>query len=146
MRKLIVAAAVAAIASLGVVGTAHAQSYNPGTTQGTYGTYNPYPGTHGSYPPQAQPTYPSQRRDANDRYADHDRLDRKHRRADENAARRSDSREYGYGSGYGTGTTNAPSRVAEHTMTSVQPRSAARNGHYDARDRDSRDRDSRDRR
>jgi hypothetical protein len=127
MRKLIVAAAVATLASLGAVRQVNAQAFYPGQTAGTpitRGSYNPHPGTYGTYPRQA-PVATSSRRD-DDRYARHDGRDDDDRRSYDAARRRNDERgsqyrQYGqngrYGqSGYGTrSTTSAPSRIAEHT-------------------------------
>jgi hypothetical protein len=149
MRKLIVAAAVAAVASLGLVGRANAQAFYPGssaqapTTRGTYDPNYPY-GAYPSYPAQ----YPSQYPSASQRKRDDDH-DRDVRRRDEDRDR---DRRPGYGSssqydqrsgtyGYPTrgSTSNAPARVTEHT-SDVYSRGTSRTGQRDSRYNDSRDR------
>lgn len=131
MRKLIVAAAVATLASLGAYRHLNAQAFYPGPIAGTpatRGSYDPYPGTYGSYPRQSPSAAKSQR--DHDRYAQ-DRRDDHNRRASNDKRRRDNDRDDRYGqygqngeygesgqygqSRYGTRSTDAPSRIAAHT-------------------------------
>ena len=126
MRKLLIAAAVAAVGAVGFAGHADAQAFYPKTpntnvparVQGAYGaqgTYG-YPGQYPSYPGQ-YPQYPTT---SNGRYDDghHVRRDR-----DGDADDRSRNDRYNQRSnyGYGSRSTNgydAPSRVADHGAAS----------------------------
>jgi hypothetical protein len=119
MKKLMVAAAVAAVASLSVASRVNAQAFYPGPTGapaagGTYGTYGGYPGTYGTYPsyPQQNPTASHRDRDRDDdnRYARNDRRDDDRRRSEYD---RRDNYDRQSRSGYGTtsATSGVPSRV-----------------------------------
>ena len=141
MRKLLFAAAVIAVGSLGMASRASAQAYYPRSngapaTQGGYypypGTYGGYPGTYGTYPayPQQSTTVRNHRRDDDDRY------DRRARRDD-------DDRQSGYQSrdvydrrgnhnySYGAGVNGAPSRVANHESAANGRHQSSRNGKWD---------------
>ena len=129
MKKLIVAAAVAAVASLGAASHVNAQAFYPGPSGapaagGTYGTYGSYPGTYGTYP-----SYPEQgataarrvrERQDDDRYAHSGRRDEERRRSQHD-----DRGNYDRQSRSGYGTTSAsgdiPSRIGNHEST-VDPR------------------------
>jgi hypothetical protein len=139
MRKLIVAAAVATLASLGAIRQANAQAFYPGQTAGTpatRGSYNPYPGTYGTYPRQTPVANTSRRDDDRDARNGHRNDD--DRRSNSDAQRRYDERDGQYGqygqygqSGYGTrSTTSAPSRIAAHTSGT---NTARRNTSWDRR-------------
>lgn len=137
MRKLLVAAAVIAVGSLGMASRASAQAYYPGSSgapagQGGYypypGTYGTYPGTYGTYPsyPQQSTTAREHRRDDDDRYDRHARRDDDDRRSQYQQRDRYDRRgndNYNYGAG----VNGAPSRVADHD--------AGANGRYQSRNR-----------
>ena len=61
MRKIMIAAAVAALASVGAIRHADAQAFYPNGSASapTHGGYSTYPGGHQAYPSQ-RPAYPSQ--------------------------------------------------------------------------------------
>ena len=121
MRKLMVAAAVAAVSTLGFVGRADAQAFYPKTPKAparVQGAYS-YPGQYPSYPGQ-YPEYPTTsraRRDAG-RHVKRDRDGDDDDRSRYGAQNRYDPRSsYGYGSRT-TGLNSAPSRVADHEAAS----------------------------
>lgn len=146
MRKLLVAAAVIAVGSLGMAKRTSAQAYYPGSngapaTQGGYypypGTYGGSPGTYGAYPsyPQQSSTVRNHRRDDDDRY------NRRARRDDDDRQSRYQSRDQydrrsNYNYNYGAGVNGAPSRVANH-QSRANGRYQSRNGYWD-RDGDER--------
>jgi len=147
MRKLLVAAAVIAVGSLGMASKASAQAYYPGSNgaPATQGGYYPYPGTYGGYPGTygTHPSYPQQSTTAREhRRDDDDRYDRRARRNDDDRqsqyqtrdqyARRGNSNYGTYNDNYGVGANGAPSRVANHE--------AGANGRYQSRN-GQRDRD-----
>ena len=114
MKKLIVAAAVAAVASMGAVSRVNAQAFYPGPTGapaagGTYGTYGSYPGRYGTYP-----SYPQESASHRDR--DHDRHVRNDRRDDDRRDRERGAYDRQARSVYGTTTasTTTPSRISAH--------------------------------
>jgi hypothetical protein len=126
MRKLLIAAAVAAVGAVGFAGRADAQAFYPKTphtnvparVQGAYGTQGAYgyPGQYPSYPGQ-YPQYPTT---SNRRYDDRGHVRRDRDRDDDDRSRddRYDRRSnYGYGS-RSTSGYDAPSRVADHDATS----------------------------
>ena len=134
MRKLLVAAAVIAVGSLGMASRARAQAYYPGSNgaPASQGGYYPYPGTYGGYPGSygTYPSYPQQSSTVrNHRRDDDDRYDRSARRDDDDRRARNDNR-YQYDRrdnyGYGVGANTVPSRVGNHD--------AGANGRYQSRD------------
>lgn len=140
MRKLLIAAAVIAVGSLGMAASASAQAYYPGSNgaparQGGYsypGTYGTYPGTYGTYP-----SYPQQSTTAREhRRGDDDRYDRRARRDDDRSqyqARDQYDRRGNYNSNYnynyGVGVNGAPSRVGNHEA-GTNGRYRSRNGRW----------------
>lgn len=148
MRKLIVAAAVAAVASLGVVQSASAQAFYPGssaqapTTRGAYDPNYPY-GAYPSYPAQYPSQYPSasqrKRDDDYDRDARRGRDEDRDRRSGYETSSRYDQRNGTYGYPTRGSASNTPSRVAEHT-SDVYSRGTSRTGQRDNRYNASRDR------
>jgi hypothetical protein len=126
MRKLLIAAAVAAVGAVGFAGRADAQAFYPKTpntnvparVQGAYGTQGAYgyPGQYPSYPGQ-YPQYPTT---SNGRYDDRGNVRGDRDRDDDDRSRndRYDTRpKYGYGS-RSTSGYDTPSRVADHDAAS----------------------------
>jgi hypothetical protein len=136
MRKLLAAAAVIAVGTLGMASRASAQAYYPGTNgaPASQGGYYPYPGTYGGYPGNygTYPSYPQQSSTVRDHRRDDDRYDRRARRDDDDRRDRNDNRyqydrrdNYGYGVG-----ANVPSRVGNHDA-GVNGRNQSRDGRWD---------------
>ena len=141
MRKLLVAAAVIAVGSLGMASRASGQAYYPGRNgaPATQGGYYPYPGTYGTYPsyPQQSTTVRKHHRDDADRYDRRARRDDDDRRSQYQTRDQYDRRgNYNYGnynSNYGVGANDEPSRVSNHE--------AGANGRYQSARNRRRDRD-----
>lgn len=142
MRKLIIAAGVAVLASLGVVSRANAQAFYPSrsastpVTQGRYGTYpSQYPTYPAQYPSATRPRQDDRRDVRRDRDAD----DRD--RSNYDVSGRYNERTSGYGYGTRGGVSGQPSRIAEHQGSAQSSRSGAYNAGRDSNwNHDSRDR------
>jgi hypothetical protein len=128
MRKIMIAAAVAALASLGAIRHANAQAFYPSGSASvpTHGGYSTNPGSYQGYPsrrPAYPPQYPS--RNATTSRRAHD---------DDDNVRRNDR--YG-ASGYGAsgyGASGLPSRIPANGATARSRRRTDRNTQW-ARDR-----------
>jgi len=141
MRKLLIAAAVAAVGAVALAGRADAQTFYPKTphtnvparVQGAYG----YPGQYPSYPGQ-YPQYPTTSDGRNDDRG-HVRRDRDGDDDDRSRYDRHDTRSsYGYGS-RSTSRYDAPSRVANHDAASRSRSTRNDNRRDDRWTRDRRD-------
>lgn len=144
MRKLLVAAAVIAVGSLGMASRASAQAYYPGSNgaPASQGGYYPYPGTYGGYPGAygTYPSYPQQSSTARrHRRDDDDRYNRGTRRDDDDRGSQYETRDqydrrgnanYNYNYNYGRGVQGAPSRVSNHE-SGADGRYQSRNGRWD---------------
>ncbi|HEY2375960.1 MAG TPA: hypothetical protein VGH98_08310 [Gemmatimonadaceae bacterium] len=145
MRKLMVLATVATIASVGMVANAGAQVYYPNTSntpsrvQGRSGYPSSYPG----YPQQQYPQYPttSQRHHAKKHHAkkDRDGDEDDNGRWGDNGGQHDNGRHNGFDHsrhyGYGTNRNGLPSRGNEHDSGA---RTRGRSG-QDREDRPNRD-------
>ena len=120
MRKLLAAAAVAAVATLGLAGHASAQAYYPGTPTNVPTRVG---GVYG-YPAQQYPTYPGEYSSSAHKRHDRDEKARRDReRYDHDRDWRNDERsrdDRGWNSGYGTnaGANTVPSRVGGYNAQS----------------------------
>ena len=120
MRKLLAAAAVAAVATLGLAGQASAQAFYPGTPTNVPARVG---GVYG-YPSQQYPTYPGEYSNAAHKRHDRDEKARRDReRADHDRDWRNDDRsrnDSGWNSGYGSsaGANSVPSRVGGYNAQS----------------------------
>jgi len=119
MKKLLAAAAVAAVATLGFAGHASAQTFYPRTPTNVPARVG---GVYG-YPSQQYPTYPGEYSTPSHRRRDRDdkaRLDRD-RDDDDRGWQNTDQGRYERGSNYGYGTAagsyGVPSRVGENNAT-----------------------------
>ena len=132
MRKIMIAAAVAALASVGAIRHADAQAFYPNGSASapTHGVYSTYPGGHQAYPSQ-RPAYPLQ-------YPSRNATTSRRRDADDDNARRNDR----YNSN-GYGASGLPSRIPANGATAGSRRRTDRNTQW-SRDRNW-DRDNRDR-
>lgn len=129
MRKLLTAAAVAAVATLGFAGHASAQVYYPNAPTNVPARVG---GVYG-YPSQAYPTYPGPYSTPSHKRYDKD--DKAHKRRDRDDDRRwqNDHDRDDRGSNYGYGANGVPSRVGERN-SAVRSRAGygnSRDGHWD---------------
>jgi hypothetical protein len=139
MRKLLVAAAVAAVATLGFAGHASAQAFYPKTPTNVPARVG---GAYG-YPSQQYPTYPGDYSTPSHKRHDRDEKARRDRDRDDddrrwqNSDRERSDRGANYGYGTNAGAYSVPSRVGGYDTPS---RSHSTNGAtHDSRwDRDGR--------
>ena len=132
MRKIMIAAAVAALASLGAIRQANAQAFYPNSSASvpTHGGYSTYPGGYQG-DPSRRPAHPAQ-------YPSRTPTTSRRAHDDDDNVRRNDR--YG-ASGYGAG--GLPSRIPANGATAGSRKRTDRNTQW-TRDRNW-DRENRDR-
>lgn len=138
MRKLIMAAAVAAIATVTLVGRADAQA--PSRVRGAYGSASQYP----TYPPQYPTTSQRQHDRRYDARNDHDEDDDDNGNWGDNSARHDRGRHKGFDhsrhNGYGKGAKATPSRANGRDWTGRSARSRRGDDRDERSNRNGRDR------